>query len=407
MLLLALLGAPSTLPAATAATFEVVPPALSGTALLVELRADEGLGEVETVLDAFEARGLSVSIVLPVALAERETERVRALGKRGHELVLRFDAPPPAGSPSAQYEAWRVAGRDQVKAFRRATRSRPQAILVDRLTRASEYALYDLRVRTVLVEQTGRPRRSRGPAGLEGVALVVPHGDGPATTVDAELLDTVAADLASSASGGAAVLRLPLLLSELDEAELDLLTSWIDDIVLPVGVELPTASKLPFRATASLTVTEVATRARPVDLGTVQEAAAELAGATLLPAELPGPLTITEAFLAFSLALAEDELPQRVVLGELGPPPAEAVSSSPAGGYVSAADVRAAAAELAPHLTHAVPGLVDVGELTLTAPEFLLVMAQVLQGASTASFAPVRSPDPFAEDLGWGRSTGR
>ncbi len=406
MLLLALLGAPSSL-AAAAATFEVVPPALTGTALLIELRADDGLGDVEAVLDAFEARGLSVSIVLSAELAERESDRVRALDKRGHELVLRFRAPPPAGSPTAQYEAWRQAGREQVKAFRRATRSRPQALVVDKLTRASEYALYDLRVRTVLVEQTGRPRRSRGPAGLEGAALVVPHGDGPAETVDAELLDTVAADLAASASGGAAVYRLPLSLPELDPSELALLGSWIDDIVLPVGIELPTASKLPFRATASLTVGEEATRARPVDLAAVQQVAAGLVGATQLPAELPGPLTVTEGFLALALALAEDELPQRVVLGELGPPPAEAVSSVPAGGEVPADHVRAAAAELAPHLTHTVPGLVDVGDLTLTAGEFLVAMAQVLEGASTASIAPVRSPDPFAEDLGWGRSTGR
>ena len=406
MLLLALLGAPLMDPAA-AATFEVVPPALSGAALLVELRADDGLGDVEAVLDVFEARGLSVSVVLSVELAERESERVRAIDKRGHELVLLFAPPPPAGSPSAQYEAWRKAGREQVKAFRRATRSRPQALLVDKLTRASEYALYDLRIRTVLVEETGRPRRSRGPAGLEGTALVVPHGDGPAETVDAALLDTVAADLAASASGGVAVLRLPISLPGLDADELDLLAAWIDDIVLPVGVELPTASKLPFRATGSLTVAEAATRARPIDLAVLQEAAAELAGANTLPAELPGPLTITEAFLGLTLALAEAELPQRVVLGELGPPPAEATSPNRAGGFVPAADVRAAAADLAPHLTHAVPGLVDVGELTLTAPEFLVVMAQVLQGADTASFAPVRSPDPFAQDLGWGASTGR
>ncbi len=392
---------------AMAATFEVVPPALSGAALLVELRADEGLGELERVLGALESHGVHASIVVPLVLAEAEPERLRAASAAGHELVLGFQAPPPGSSPTAVYEAWRVEGRKQLRAFRRATRSRPQAIAVDKLTRAGEYALYDLRVRVVLVEDVGRPRRSRGPAGLEGLALVVPHGDGAARDVDAELLDTVAADLAASVSGGAAILRLPLSLPHLDADETALLGVWLEDIVVPVGVDLPTASKLPWRATAQLTVEEAATRARPIDTDELALAAAALRGASVLPADLPGQLTITEAFLALTLVLADDTLPERVLLGQLGPPPAEASTAMPAGGFVTADAVREAARELAPHLHYAVPGLVDVGDQTLTACEFLVAMAQVFEGAASASFAPVRSPDPFAEDLGWGHSTGR
>ena len=95
-----------------------------------------------------------------------------------------------------------------------------------------------------------------------------------------------------------------------------------------------------------------------------------------------------------------------MTLGPLRPPGEIARSSlglTPV--PLTPADVRAATRDIMPGLSGQVPGFVTVSGHTLTAAEFLRVMAMVHLGEAPVA-QPIDDPDPYAPGGGWGESSG-
>ena len=406
-LLFALLSSP--VAPADDAPFTEYPEPVRGASVVIELRARDDLGDLEGVCAALEAVDARATLIVDPALATREADRVRAAAKSGHEVAAWITPPSNAPKGIDGMNAWQRAARPQLKAVRKAAGQRPRPALVPTLPRTGEAALDALGVRTILVDRSGRPRRVVSATGVPGGIVIPQSGAGPLTDVDGAELDTAARQIAASAVGGPPAIQIALVLSEIDGDEIALLTRWLTEVAQPAGARPLAAKSIPLRSTASTAgPSEAAPLARPVDRADVLAAAAALGTSARIPRSREGNLNPTEAFLAMALTRADDEPPERVLLGSLRPPTEDARSTLRGGETLPRAAIVDGAARLAPYLTHGIPNFVDVEGGTLTAGEFLLAMARALSsGDDPIALGPAWSPDPHAEGLGWGESTGR
>jgi hypothetical protein len=246
--------------------------------------------------------------------------------------------------------------------------------------------------------------------GVSGGIVVPQGGVGPISALGAADLDTAARQISAAATGGAPAIQLSLVLAEMDASEIALLTRWLTEVAAPAGVFTVHAKSIPLRSTASTGEIsgEPLPLARPLDRADVLAAALALVDDPQIPRVIEGNINPTEAFLAFALLLAEEEPLDRVLLGGLRPPTEEVLSSLTAGDVMPRSAIVDGARRLAPYLTYGIPNFVDVGDGALTAGEFLLAMARALATPDDpVVLSPAWSPDPHAEGLGWGESSGR
>ena len=382
--------------------FALKPTDLPPVPLVLELRGPpEGL---EPLLQGLETRGVGATIVFD---SPREAAGWMSLAERGHELALRLDT----AEWDATHGTWSSELRSNGKAWKRATQQPLKTVVVSSIPRPGELAANQQRLETVLVEAPGRAHLAPSLDGSHGRTLVMPQSQ-LCTEQLGELhraqLDELAAGLQAVPTKLELALRVPLVSSELDPSEQELLLAWLDEVALPSGAVVRTAAQLePRLPTRRVPDAQRPEGVRPVDVAELRRAGqALLEAGERLPAELPGPLTPTELYLGLAQALAAEEMPEQVVLHALGPPAEEATSTR--SGPVTAGQVRETAARLAPFLRGGVPAYVEVGEQTLTAGELLAAMAWVLQNEPTdeteVPLVTPRSANPYAEDLGWGSS---
>jgi len=355
--------------------------------LVLELRAID-----DDLLAALELRRIPATLVL----TPEEARAAGDAGLRGHELALDLQTGvPPEQLEDWPTESWKKLGRHQLKAFRQATGTKPRTVRVEALTATGERALSQLGVTTVLVDSPGQPHLATRLDGTYTNTLVLPLGSYQCVQLEGWSLDRVA-----EASEAGVKLGLPAVRVVVDEQPTEVLVDWLDDAWLREGGQVARADAVPpaLPDPAARTVLP----GRRVDRAELLLAAEVIAGGGPLPRTLPGDLTLTETFLGLCLLLAEER--EEVVLNTLEPPGNQAKSTTPQ--PVSAQDVRAAAVRLSPALTAAIPGIVDVGEQTLTAAEFLAVMARlaVEPEALRIDVPTTESPEPYAEGLGWGHS---
>lgn len=375
---------PCPLPEVPPTHFEVVAP---HAPVVLELREVD-----EALLDELDRRGIRATLVLTVEEAPLGVEAAM----RGHELALDLD---PGLSPEQLADwpmaSWWDAGRDELRAFKKATGIKPAVVRVPSLSRRGEMAMSQLKVSTVLVDAPGRPHMAATVDGTRGSTLVLPMGDYQCAELNMFTLDLVA-----EASEDATQRGLPAVRVVVDGQPTEVLVAWLDEGWLRVGGPTILASQVP-HALPDPSVKRVVP-GRKVDREDLLTAAAALTEGGRLPRSPSTDLTLTEAFLGLALLLSEDV--EEVALTPLEPPVSAARTMNP--GSVAAEDVRAAAARLAPALTTAIPGFVDVGPVKLTAEEFLVVMARVALDpvAERVDVPRVESPDPYADGLGWGRS---
>jgi len=411
LLLAALLGAPALAQSPTPdETFAETPGSLRGVSLSVQLRADSSLGDLEAALAAVTAAGGAATVIVTPELAEQESERLTAALKAGHEVALWMTAPADANRGMEGVDAWKRAGKAQLKVVRKATGRRPKTVMVDTLPRTGEVALDGLRFRTVLLDRTGRAHRIIDLSGIPGGLVVPAVGQGGPRPLDAATLDATARQLRGALDEGFPTINLPLALEAMDAEGAALLGRWLSEVIAPTGARVLSAKQIPLRATAALgeSTPETEIVARPVDIADLESAAAEYVAATTLPRLTESGLNPTEVFLAFCLVLASPEPPERVLLDALSPPSEEVRSGLTRLGLTAPRDaVIDAASEIAPYLSYQVPNLVDVGETTLTAAEFVTAMAHAIQGTDPIPLVTPNNPDPYSDGLGWGASTGR
>ncbi len=396
-------------PEADQDAFTIRPRDLPPVPIVLELRGSpEGL---DPLLRGLEDRGLAAALIFEDA---RSAGAYIGLAERGHELVLSLDT----SGWDATNASWLSSLRGASKSWKRATGAPLDSLVVTDIPRAGEAAANQLRLETLLVDQPGRAHLAPALDGSHGRTLLLPTSGlcaEPLTELHHAQMDELSARLQAVPNRLELALRLPLSAEDLDEAEQDLLLAWLDQVALPAGAVVRIPRDLePRLPTHRSPTSDRPEGIRPLDLAELETAArALLDDPEQLAAELPGPLTPTEAYLGLVQALA-DQLevppgqlpPDQVLLHGLGPPAEEASSSR--SGPVTAGQVRETAQRLAPFLRSSIPSFVEVGAQTLTASELLLAMAWVLLEAPSddvdVPLATPRPPDPYAEGLGWGRS---
>jgi hypothetical protein len=380
-----------------------------------------GKAQVPTaLLNVLAKRGLPATMLVGTNWARRHGDALRGQEKLGHEIGVWFSIRNDLGLTSQtvvvpDFGDWIVALRRARADVRRATGQRPRAVGIKSLPEVAELAMEALGYKVLLPDERNiddLPRRARSYTGAAGQARVIgigPYDDGCGATLPA--WTPAALDRASSAVARGRWVRV-VLPSDPDAAPL--LAKWLDEVVIPQGwavVQGITAVRrarrplgLPLKLEDTPTSMVPVTRTVPKD--TWVKVAEALIEPTTLPRKLPGDLSPTEAFLGLCLLVSDAPATGTVSLGPLGPPVETARTGLGATEVALSPDaVRVTATELAPGLSGAVPSLVSVGDQTLTAAEFLRVLAMVSLNQAPVARG-VSDPDPFAPGGGWGVSKG-
>ena len=388
--------------------------------VILELRLVGQEAPPTALLEVLAERGIHATVLASASWADRHSSALGAYAQAGHEIgywaLLREDlhltgttsVPPDLGR-------WVRGLRQGRKAVRRAAKTRVRTIGLRTLPHIGEIAIEGLGFRTVLpAERTvaDLPRRSASLHSIAGRARVL--GEGPYTDGCGAMLPAwtpAALDRATGVAARAHWVRIGL---PPDPTAAPLLARWLDEVVLPQGWTVLTAFEAGQRSRPSLsrptlhsTETPQVAVARRVDASAWGSVARTLAEADTLPRLLPGDLTPTEAFLGLTQILAADTTPEAVTLGALSAP-SETARTGLGSQTLSLTPetVRQAARDLLPGLTGHVPSLVAVGSRSVTAAEFLRLMALVYLNHPPEARA-VTDPDPFAPGGGWGESRGR
>jgi hypothetical protein len=296
---------------------------------------------------------------------------------------------------------------------RRATQKKIRTIGIHVLPPTGELAMEALGFRAILPDERtvgDQPRRAEAFAGNKGKARIV--GEGAYEDGCGPLLPSwspAALDRATSTIARERWVRVRLPVA-VDFAPL--LGRWLDAVVLENQWLVLTGDELGDRLKNRRTDPPIVHSeqptvavARTVHADTWKQVAESIADSSTLPNTLPGDLNLTEAWYGLCAIVAAPVAPESVTLGALRPPVEMARSGLGAPITLDLPAIKASARTLAADAGGSTPALVTVGSTTLTAAEFIQLLARVsLNRAPVAS--PVSDPDPFAPGGGWGQSAG-
>ncbi len=387
--------------------------------VIVEMRLTGQAPPPTAILEELSKRGIHATVLASASWASRHGSALARFGEAGHEIgywaALREDlhlsnslaTPPDLG-------AWVSGLRQGRKTVQRAAGTKIRTIGISTLPNIAEKAIEGLGFRVILpAERTvgDQPRRSASLHSAAGRARII--GEGPYVDGCGALLPSwtpAALDRATEVATRGPWVRVVL---PSDPAAAPLLARWLDEVVVAHKWTVLTASVAGRRSKPTLGRLTVGTpkavkpaMTRAVDASTWSQVATVLAKAKTLPRDLPGGLNPTEAFLGLTHILASKSPPGTVTLGALRAPSETARTGLGTTRLnLTPEAVRHAAREIAPGLTGHVPNLIALGSHSLTAAEFLRVMALVYLERPPEAQA-VTDPDPFASDGGWGESRG-
>ncbi len=373
--------------------------------------------QVTALTAAAHAQGAVLVLRVDPEAADARSSALREAADDGHIIAAHLAAGQQFGSDAAALPhvdaiRWRRSISSARKSVKQAASAPVRTVSVDLLVPVSEMVLDESGVRIILPD-TGDsqavPRVARAYGDQIGHARVIPplpYVDGCGHTMpDAS---AAAWNRVTTAADGREGLRV-VLHPQLDP---ELLQRWLRDIAPSAGITVLNydgIKRLVDRPLlAMVNIESVAPPPPPpsgktVDLSTLKNAATDLLTPTRLPRQAGEGLSLTECFAGMVIALAAPALPATVRLPPLGPPADVARSTLNEGWAPTKADVHTAAAGLASNLRGSVPAVVLVGDQTVAAREFLVLMAQVIAGKAPAPHA-VSDPDPYARGAGWGRS---
>ena len=381
--------------------------AAPGTVVL-ELRLAEATDPAAalSLLAVLTDRGLPGTVLVDPRAAAAHSEVLDAARSGGHEvgLLLPFDSTSnTAQAGMLAFEAWWGRIRRGKKAIRKAGGGNPVSVALAPASIEAEVAAEQSGMRAVLSLDPGRKELSRrvklgDEPGRARFLTPGPYGDACGALLPS--WTPRAFDRASRAPAGQPG-RIALPVAGADPA---LLARWLDTVLDGSEVRVVAARRATLLPARQAVVAPPPPPGRPVDADMWAEAAERLSKGGRLPRVLPGSLNLTEAFVALATVAASESPPQTVRLGPVGPPADVARSTLPPEGTTLSEDaVRSAARDLAPALQRAVPAFVAVGPQSLTAAEFLVVLARLERGQPLIA-VPATSPDPYAPGAGWGRS---
>lgn len=385
--------------------------AKSGGRVAFEIRLEDGSRDPTPLLQALTERGVHATILVEPTVALHWSPLLAEATAQGHDVGVLIRSQRDLGvAPETILQVsvtrWWQELKQARRLVKRAAKQHPTIFAIDLWTRAAVEALEQMRVRMVWsLDGAGTaPRRldmSRDAAGSTKLLGWGGYGDACSGTLPA--WTPAAFDRVTDATRAGWPVRVELRPAGFDAA---LLGRWIDavgsDLRFVTGNDLAGLSLQELGAGGGSTP-EPPHYTRRIDGSVWLLAAHAIEETWVLPRTAPGGLDPTEAFLAFALLLDAETPPATLELGPLAPPVEVAQTSLRGSVPLDAAQVRAAVKGLSPSTMEVVPAVVTVGDTTLTAAEFLRVMAMVV-----LSHEPVArrtgDPDPFAPGGGWGIS---
>ena len=384
---------------------------IHGARVAFEIRLEDGSRDPTPVLQALTQHGVHATILVEPTSAVHWSSVLAEATAQGHDVGVLIRAQRDLGvAPETILQVsvtrWWQELKQARRQVKRAAKQHPTIVAIDLWTRAAVEALEQLRVRMVwsLDGAGSAPRRldmSRDAAGSAKLLGGGGYGDACGSALPA--WTPAAFDRVTDATRAGWPVRVELRPSGFDAA---LLGRWIDSVASDVrfvtGQELAGLSLQELGA-GSGSAPESPRYVRRIDGSVWLSAAHAIEETWVLPRTAPGGLDPTEAFLAFALLLDAETTPATLELGPLAPPVEIAQTSLHGSVPLDAADVRAAAKALSPATLQVVPAVVTVGNVTLTAAEFLRVMAMMVLSHDPVA-RRVGDPDPFAPGGGWGTS---
>lgn len=381
------------------------PEALDDVRLVVEIWVDGApsawVAALSTALSARDAVG--VFVIRPA----RATELAPALGGHAVGLDLRAGV-PDQGDPYSEA----AAIRSKARLIRGATHKTPKAVLAPMPRRANEATLglagFSLLLDYGAASGTG-PRLAARYAGTRGGAVVLPSAPGAGACAPTgwapfrpDVADRATRALRAAAGGGLAVVRVVVDGRAAAPEDAAVLGRWLD--TLPVSTADLRA--LP----AEIRHTPVRDRApavgRLVPVADLRLAAAALVAARgTLPRELPGGLSLSEAWLGLVMVLAERTDGEMVRLGAIHGPGNDARSVLAGETGVARSDVLAMATALTRALPAEIPAALTLGSQPMTAAESLIALASAALGDDPVLTRALAVPEPNQRGLGWGDAT--
>jgi hypothetical protein len=382
-----------------------------GARVALEVRLEEGSRDPSPILDALHERGVRATVLVEPTVALHWSAVLSEATEQGHDVGVLVHAQRDLGvAPETILQVsvtrWWQELKQARRTVKRAAGQHPTVFAIDLPTRAATVAFEQMRVRMVWALDGGvdAPRRLDSSQDSAGSTKLLSQGgylDACGGTLPA--WTPAAFDRVADATRAGWPVRVALPVVGFDPA---VLGRWLDAAV-------PAIRFVTGRELAALSLQELGAGngsappppryVRRIDGTAWLSAARAIEEAWVLPRTAPGGLGPTEAFLAFALLLAAEARPATLELGPLAPPLEVGQSSLTGAVPLDANDVRETAAALSPATLQAVPAVVTVGDVTLTAAEFLRVMAMVVLAHEPVA-RRVGDPDPFAPGGGWGTS---
>ncbi len=372
-------------------------------------------------LEVLEARQLRGAVLFPVPSATGTDPSVLAMaaraGQAGHSVGVVFNE----GQVPRDAQASPRPMKKRLKPLRQAAGG-VKVVATPLPTRGAEALMGSSGFRTILQEKgpaTAIPRPAvvfEGQPRIGAVLQAGPYAGPCGTRPVADPLTPRSADRATQAIWGSARLdgvpvQRVVIPTGIDVGEdSTVLARWLDEVLLPAQIRPTTPDAARQAALAYFRTGKVMNTnrlegggGRLVSVDEVRAAAEALADQNLLPRTLPGDLSLTEAFLAFALLLAEQNEGEVIRLTALEGPQGRTSATVEGIVELDGEAVKALARALLAELPTAVPSAMPVGDRTLSAPELLTALASTIRG--TPQTWPTASPDPNAPGQGWGTAT--
>lgn len=415
------LAAPCDLEAPPEAPFGVVPSAeAANVQVLVEVWA-HGADPTwaQGLLDTMAARELRGTLVVPIdrLASDALVELADRADREGHEVAVRLTHDVVPRDARASLRPFRA----RLKPLRKAV-GPVRTVVTPLPSRSSEALLGKAGLRTLVPVDSPPSASPRWAAIFEGepqTRVVLPSGPyGGACGTDPGIgpFTPKAADRAAQAIHAAArtpmapVVRVVLKEDHARETDAEVLGRWIDEVLSVAGARITTPSRARLAAMQALRSPQRPASPAPewatgriVEVDQALEAARALEGVQILPARLPGDLSLAEAFQSFLHLLAEDVSGSSVRLVPMQGPRATARSGLEQDEVVEVerAEVVRLARRILAEMPDAVPVSLRIGERLLTAPELLGLFASAVRGEEPCVTRISASPDPNAAGQGW------
>jgi hypothetical protein len=382
-----------------------------GALVALEIRLEDGSRDPSPILQVLTDHAVPATILVEPTVADHWSAQLSAATAHGHDVGVLIHAQRDLGvAPETILQVSVTRWWQELKQARRTVKHaagrHPTIFAIDLPTRAAAVAFEQMRVRMVWSLDGGpdAPRRldtSQDSAGSTKLLNAGGYGDPCGAMLPS--WTPAAFDRVADATRAGWPVRVELPTAGFDG---ELLGRWLEAVEQEVrfvtGRDLAALS-LPELGAGGGSAPPPPRYLRRIDGASWLSAAHAIEDAWVLPRTAPGGLAPTEAFLAFALLLDADSTPASLEIGPLGPPLEVARSALRDPVPLPAAHVREAVKALSPATLQTVPAVVTVGDVTLTAAEFLRVMAQVVLSHDPVARV-VGDPDPFAPGGGWGTS---